>query len=267
MKTEGKVIVVTGAGNGMGRAIALHLLNKGAKVVAMDINEKGMQETVEMAGSKKENIATLKADITDREMVKGLEEKAVEAFGQVDGIINNAGIIQKFERVNDMDFKDIDRVMDINFNGTLNMTKAFLPYLLTRPEAHIVNVSSMGAFLPVPGQSFYGASKAAVKALTEGLMTELKSTNVHVSEVFPGAVKTNIKQNSGLKDDGENAENSSRKVTTPDEAAACIVKGMEKNKLKIFIGNDSKLMDKLVKLNFPFAMNMMAKMMAGRHGM
>ena len=125
--------------------------------------------------------------ITNREAVEQVAEEAVQLFGAVDGIINNAGIIQDFVSVNEMEYRTIERVMNINFYGTLYMVKSFLPHLLTRPQAHIVNVSSMGAFAPVPGQTFYGASKAAVRALTEGLMTELMDTHVEVSEVFPEA--------------------------------------------------------------------------------
>ena len=101
-------------------------------------------------------------------------------------------------RLNDLDYAAIDRVFDVNWRGTLYMTKTFLPLLLARPEAHIVNVSSMGGFLPVPGQTIYGASKAAVKLLTEGLHSELAGTNVRVTVVFPGAVATNITANSGV---------------------------------------------------------------------
>lgn len=115
----------------------------------------------------------------------------IDQHGKVDGIINNAGIIHPFLKVNELEYDKIKLVMDINFYGTLYMVKSFLPYLLKRPVAHIANVSSMGGFLPVPGQTIYGASKAAVKLLTEGLRAELKDTNVKVTLVFPGGVSTN----------------------------------------------------------------------------
>jgi len=127
-----------------------------------------------------------------------LPPRVVERFGSVDGLINCAGVIQPFVRLHDMDYAAIDRVFDINWHGTLYMTKAFLPLLLARPRAHIVNVSSMGGFIPVPGQTVYGASKAAVKLFTEGLHSELKDTKVHVTCV-PGAVGTNIAANAGVK--------------------------------------------------------------------
>ncbi|MEK3683510.1 SDR family NAD(P)-dependent oxidoreductase [Paenibacillus sp. FSL R10-2736] len=120
-----------------------------------------------------------------------LPEQVIDQHGKVDGIINNAGIIHPFLKVNELEYDKIKLVMDINFYGTLYMVKSFLPYLLKRPVAHIANVSSMGGFLPVPGQTIYGASKAAVKLLTEGLRAELKDTNVKVTLVFPGGVSTN----------------------------------------------------------------------------
>ena len=105
----------------------------------------------------------------------------------VDGIINNAGIIQPFVRLNDLSYESIERVINVNLYGTLYMIKTFLPHLLTRPEAHIVNISSMGGFLPVPGQTIYGASKAAVKLLSEGLHSELMNTHVMVTVAISGS--------------------------------------------------------------------------------
>lgn len=267
MNVNDKVILVTGGGNGMGREIVLNIVRRGASVIAADINAKGLEETKALAGNDASKVATVVMDITDRVGIETKREDIINIFGQLDGVINDAGIIQKFCRIKDMPYADVQRVMNINFFGTYNMVSAFLPYLLTRPEAHIVNVCSMGAFLPVPGQSLYGASKAAVRALTEGLMSELKGTNVHVTEVFPGAIKTNIKRNSGLKDDNENAENTKRKITLPSEAAEKIVSGMERNKKKILVGKDCWIMDKICRINIFAAMNMINKAMKGRHGM
>lgn len=187
MKAENKVIVVTGGGSGMGRELVLNLLGKGAKVVAIDINETALQETAKLAGSNTEALGLFVTNITDRSAVESLLEKVINKFGHVDGIINNAGIIQPFIKVNELSYETIERVMNINFYGTLYLIKTFLPHLLTRPEAHIVDISSMGGFLPVPGQTIYGASKAAVKLLTEGLNSELTNTNVKVTVVFPEA--------------------------------------------------------------------------------
>src|SRR5690606_9821718 len=125
-------------------------------------------------------------DITDRDAVQDLVPQVERAHGTVDGIINNAGIIQPFVPVAELSYPDIERVLNVNLMGTIHMVKAFLPVLLARPEGYIANVSSMGGFFPFPGQSMYGASKAAVKLLTEGLYAELLETDVHVSVIMPG---------------------------------------------------------------------------------
>lgn len=262
MIIKNKTILITGAGSGIGKALVLACLAKGAKVVAVDIHEDTLQELKEALGDKREQISTYVADISDKVAVEKLAKDVVENE-DIDAIINNAGIIQPFVRVNDLDYDAIDRVMKINFFGTLYMVKAFLPLLLKRPEAHIVNVSSMGGFLPVPGQSVYGASKAAVKLLTEGLYAELKETNVRVSVVFPGATQTNITKNSGLKEmkveDG--AKKPSFQMLPASEAARLIILGVEKNKMQIFLGKDSNSMNILYRLNPVFATNLIAKQM------
>ena len=251
MKAAGKIIVVTGAGSGMGRQVVLELLRRGARVAAADVNEKTLAETASLAHAGETSLATFAVNVTDRTAVDALPQKVVERFGAVDGVINCAGIIQPFVRLNDLDYDAIDRVFNVNWRGTLHMTKAFLPLLLKRPEGHIVNVSSMGGFLPVPGQTVYGASKAAVKLLTEGLHSELATTNVRVTVVFPGAVATNIAQNSGIDISAMAAANSSRAARTypADKAARDIVDGMEANAFRVLVGSDARLMDRLYRLS------------------
>jgi short-subunit dehydrogenase len=188
-------------------------------------------------------------DVTDRSAVEKLPESIISRHGAVDGLINNAGIIQPFIKLNNLDYEAIDRVLNINLYGVIYMTKAFLPYLLDRPEGHIVNVSSMGGFLPVPGQTLYGASKAAVKLMTEGLYSELLDTNVRVSVVFPGAVATNITENSGVSVDVDPEEAASDFPSLPaDDAAEIIIKGMEADKYRILVGRDARTMDFLSRL-------------------
>lgn len=244
MKVEAKVMVVTGAGNGIGRELVLTLLKRGARVAAVDISASGLQETAVLAGSQSGKLSTHVVNITDRGTVEALPEAVIAAHGQVDGIINCAGIIQRFIRFKDLPYADIERMINVNFYGTLYMTKAFLPYLLNRPEGHIVNIASMGGFLPVPGQTMYGASKAAIKLFTEGLYSELTDTNVHVTVVFPGAIGTNIAANSGVHIQiDESAGKQAMKTTSPQVAAEAIIKGMEHNSFRVLIGNDSKMMD------------------------
>jgi len=263
MKVQNKVIVVTGGGSGMGRELVLNLLGKGAMVAAIDINEASLQETAKLAGSNAGALRVFVADITNRLAIEALAEKVINKFGHVDGIINNAGIIQPFIKVNDLSYEVIERVMNINFYGTLYLIKTFLPHLLTRPEAHIVDISSMGGFLPVPGQTIYGASKAAVKLLTEGLHSELTGTNVRVTVVFPGGVKTNIMSNSGLADrmSASSSEKAAQKILTADKAAAMIIEGMEQNKYRVLVGKDARIMDMLYRLNPAYAAGLIAKKM------
>jgi short-subunit dehydrogenase len=189
-------------------------------------------------------------NVTDRDAVEALPAAVIEQHGDVDGLINNAGIIQPFVLVKDLDYAAIDRVLNINLYGVIYMTKAFLPHLLERPEGHIANVSSMGGFLPVPGQTVYGASKAAVKLFTEGLYSELLNTNVRVTVVFPGAIGTEITKNSGV--DMGNADEaeagSGYKTLPPSEAAEIIVDAIEKDAFRVLVGSDARFMDFLYRL-------------------
>ena len=170
--------------------------------------------------------------------------------------------------LSDTPYAEIERVMNINFYGTLYVLKTFLPYLLQRPEAHVVNVASMGSFLPVLGQVTYGASKAAVKLMTEGLMCELADTHCQVSVVFPGSIATNIQKNSGAS----NVEISREVIeqhkgillTMPEDAAETIVHGMERGKKRIKIGHDCKAMDKLTRLAPNLAGKLITKAMKGK---
>ena len=250
MKVANKVFVVTGGGNGIGRQIVLLLVQKGAQVAAVDISEQGLLETKGLAGDLSSKISTHVVNITDLKTVEGLVDQVTAFHGSVDGLINNAGIIQPFVLLNDLTYPQIERIMNVNFYGMLYMTKTFLPVLLKRQEAHIVNLSSMGGFLPVPGQTLYGASKAAVKLLSEGLRSELLSTKIHVTVVFPGAIGTNIAVNSGVvtKEEAASRDSGKIKFSTPEFAAQVIVDGIEKNKYHVLVGNDAKLMDFLSRL-------------------
>jgi NAD(P)-dependent dehydrogenase (short-subunit alcohol dehydrogenase family) len=265
MKVQNKVMVVTGGGNGMGRELVLHLLSKGARVAAVDIDEAALQETAQLAGNLQDRVSVHRVDITNREAVAALPEQVIARHGTVDGLINNAGIIQPFVRVNDLDFAAIERVMDVNFYGTLYMTKAFLPHLLARPEAHIANVSSMGGFLPVPGQSIYGASKAAVKLLTEGLHSELLPTNVRVTVIFPGAVGTNIAANSGVGDtlrmENVDRERAAARTLAPARAAEIIVDGIEKDRYRVMVGSDATFLDRFYRFSPQRAANFIFRQM------
>ncbi len=262
MNVVQKTIAVTGAGNGIGRALALHLLNKGARVACIDKDEEGLHKTEMEAGSLAVRLSCHAMDITKKELMPGLVNQILHQHGCIDGPINNAGVIQPFVTVKDIETQDIERVMNINFYGTVNMIKAFLPHLLPRNEAHIVNVCSMGAFVPVPGQVFYGASKAAVKLLSEGLRSELKNTGIGVSVAFPGAVATEITLHSGVKrpDIPESNLKSYARIS-PEKVAEAIVKGIENNTYHMYIGSDSKWMNTLFRISPEFAANTIQRKM------
>lgn len=261
MKIAGKVFLVTGAGSGMGREMTHQIIAKGGKVAALDIHLPQLLETQQICSGGAANFLALEVDITNRAKVQALPEQVIKHFGQIDGIINNAGIIQPFVKVKDLSFDQVERVMNVNFYGCVNVTKAFLPHLVERPEAHIVNISSMGGFLPVPGQSIYGAAKAAVKLFTEGLYAELKETPVRVSVVFPGAIATNITTNSGIEMPKVSGDASSMATMPANEAARLILQGMETNQYRILVGSDSKFMDFLCRLAPEYATNFIAKKM------
>ncbi|HEY3440477.1 MAG TPA: SDR family oxidoreductase [Paludibaculum sp.] len=261
MKVQNKVILVTGAGSGIGRELALCLLARGARVAGVDIAPESLAETARLAAAHQQEFEGFTASVADRLAVEALPEQIIARFGAIDGIINNAGIIQPFSRLNDLDYSTIERVLNVNLFGTLFVTKTFLPHLLERPDAHIVNISSMGGFAPVPGQTIYCAAKAAVKMMTEGLASELLHTNVRVTVVFPGAVATNIRSNSGLGSPGSAATSGARMALPASQAARIIVDGMERDAPRVFVGKDSALMDKLYRLNPTFAARAIAKKM------
>jgi short-subunit dehydrogenase len=200
--------------------------------------------------------------MSDKPAVQALPQQVVETHGQLDGVFNNAGIIQPFVRINDLDEQAIERVMNVNFFGVLYLTKASLPILLKRPEGHIINTSSMGGFLPVPGQGVYGASKAAVKLMTEALYAELLNTNVRVTAVFPGAIQTDITKNSGVTINFDTSKpQKQHKTLSSEKAAEIIIQAMEKNKFRVLVGSDAKFMDFLYRISPGFATRFIAKQM------
>ncbi|MBK8446861.1 MAG: SDR family oxidoreductase [Micropruina sp.] len=265
MQIANKVFVVTGGGNGIGREVVLGLLARGARVAAVDLSQERLDGTAKLAGAGN-RLSTHVVNVTDAAAVDQLPAAVIDAHGQVDGLLNVAGIIQRFVPFAELEVDDIERVLQVNFWGVVATVRAFLPHLLRRPEAALVNVSSMGAFIPVPGQSVYGASKAAVKLLTEGLHAELRDTPVRVTVVFPGAVATSITDNSGVKAPavaGANDNAANTKVLPPAQAADIIIRGMQKGANRVLVGRDAQVMDWFTRLVPERAMTMIADRMAG----
>lgn len=272
MKVQGKVIVVTGAGNGMGREVVLELLKRGARVAAVDLSAEGLAETARLAGDPGERLSTHVVNVANLDEVAALPAAVIAAHGQVDGLMNIAGIIHKFKKVAELSYDEIHRVFNVNFFGDVHMIKEFLPHLMARPEAQILNISSMGSYVPVPGQTIYGASKAAVKLLTEGLRSELSGSNVGVGMIFPGAIATNIATNSGAftAEEVERMTKSgaakAHKTTPADVAGRAMVDAFEGNPFHAFAGADAKFMYRLSRLVPERAAKLIQKQMANLLG-
>ncbi len=261
MQVTGKTFVVTGAGNGIGREVVLGLLAAGARVAAVDLRAEALAETAGLA-SAGERLSTHATDVSNRQAVASMVEEALAAHGGVDGLLNIAGIIQPFVRVIDLDIEAMEKVMAVNFWGVVYTTKALLPHLLSRPQACLINVSSMGGFTPVPGQSAYGASKAAVMLFTEGLYAELRHTAVAVTVVFPGAIGTDIATHSGVAIEvGAAQEQDSFPTTSAQEAGRQIIRAVEKGPYRVLIGKDARSLDVMSRVAPQRATDMIAKKM------
>ncbi len=259
MEIKKQNVIVTGAASGLGLELTKQLLAEGANVAAVDINEENLKKLETDLNSK--NLKTYIVNIGDVESIKKFREDYKKDYHDVDIIINNAGIIQPFVKVADLNDDIINKTMNVNFFGPLNLIRLFMSDLTKdRKEQYIVNVASMGGFFPFPGQTIYGASKAALKLFTEGLYAELENTNVRVMIVLPGAMDTNITKNSNVEI-AKTKDNSSFKLLSPAVGASEIIKGIKKNKFKIFLGSDSKFLRFLYKLNSIWAIRFINKKM------
>lgn len=247
MQITDKVFVVTGAGNGMGREVTLQLIARGARVAAVDLNEAGLAETMRLARVPNGAISTHVVNVTDRDAVDELPQQVIDAHGQVDGLVNIAGIIHRFVPFTELTAEEAERIMQVNFWGTVNMSRTFLPILRTRPVAALSNMSSLSALIPFAGQTFYGASKGAVKQFSEGLYAELNGTNVEVTTIFPGNISTNLTGNSGVA--MIDAKGQKVRSTTPAIAGRQIVDGIKKGRFRVVIGSDARLLNLLSRLS------------------
>lgn len=258
MELNKKNIIITGAASGLGKELTKQMIEKGNNVAALDINENNLEMLKKELNTKK--LKTYVVDMGSNESIKKFADEYRSEF-DVDIIINNAGIIQPFVKVEKLDDNTINKVMNINFFGPVNLIR-YLMHDLTkdRKKQYIVNISSMGGFFPFPGQTIYGASKAALKIFTEGLYAELEKTNVKVMIVLPGAMNTNITKNSNVEVKTD-SENNNFKLLEADDAANKIIKAIEKDKFKLFLGNDSKFLKMLYKINSKLAISFINKKM------
>lgn len=232
---KNKVVVITGAGSGMGRAYALAFAKEGAKLALNDFNQKSLEETKAILTSKNYKDVYIQAfNVADKNAMHSFAESVKDFFGNAHIIINNAGIEGKCKPVFDMTIEDIDSIMQVNFYGVVNGTLAFLPQLVENNEGAIVNVSSIFGLVGIPNFSDYCASKFAVRGFTESLMAELHESPITVHCVHPGGIKTNITHiNENQKFDDKYLS------TSPDDIANYLVKAIQRNQAKIVYGNNS----------------------------
>lgn len=250
----GKVAVVTGAGSGIGQALALELGRSGAKLAISDVDLEGLAVTEARLKAIGAPVKADRLDVTEREAFE-LYANAVKAhFGKVNQIYNNAGIAYTGD-VEVSSYKDIERVMDIDFWGVVNGTKAFLPHLIESGDGHVVNVSSLFGIFSVPGQAAYNAAKFAVRGFTEALRQEMVAGKrpVKVTTVHPGGIKTAIARNAAAAEgiDAEKLANTFDKKlakTTPERAAVIILDAVRKNKARVLVGADAKVLDVIVRI-------------------
>ncbi|MDN5744200.1 MAG: SDR family NAD(P)-dependent oxidoreductase [Nocardioidaceae bacterium] len=241
-----KVAVITGAGSGIGRALALNLAGKGARLALSDVNEAGLAESVDLArGAGSPEVHTARLDVADRAAFAAYATEVASHFGQVNVVINNAGVALAGD-VADLSYDDMDWIVGINFWGVVHGTKEFLPHLIASGDGHVVNLSSLFGLLAMPGQSAYNATKFAVRGFTEALREEMliAGHNVGVTAVHPGGIKTAIARSarvSAKEDQAATAKLFDEKLArmTPDKAAEIIVKGITKNQARVLVGIDA----------------------------
>ena len=259
MQIQGRVFAVTGAGNGMGREVALELVRRGGRVAAIDRDEDALHRTAALSVAP-HHFSTHVGDVTDVAGAVELPDAVVKVHGQVDGLVNIAGIIHRFVASDELSVEEQQRVMSVNFWGTVNMCQAFLPTLRERPVSSITNMSSLSALVAFAGQTLYGASKGAVKQYTEGLSQELRDSPVQVSAIYPGNISTEISKNSGVEMIGSGGKKV--RATSPADAGRQIVAGIERGRFRILVGADARTLDKLVRIAPRWTTDLIAKQMA-----
>ena len=254
--STGKCAVITGAGSGIGRALALQLNRQGCHLYIADINQQTLQETTSMLERQEIPCNQHILDVADNTAVQNWADQISEARGQVDIVINNAGVgLTGLAQQNA--YEDIQWLMGINFWGVVHGTRAFLPLLQKSTYGHLVNVSSVFGIIGVPTQSAYNAAKFAVRGYTESLRTELQDSKVHVCCVHPGGISTNIARDSrGGAGSAEKRDANFRQIakTSPEHAAAQIIRGIEKRKKRLLIGMDARIItfvSWLAPVNYP----------------
>jgi NAD(P)-dependent dehydrogenase (short-subunit alcohol dehydrogenase family) len=255
---NGRVAAITGAGSGIGRALALNLAQRGAHLALSDIDEVGLAETVGLCEGFSVKVTSQRLDVADRSAMYAWADKVVEDHGKVNLIFNNAGVAVG-ATIESMSYEDFEWLMSINFWGVVYGTKAFLPHLKTAGEGHIINLSSVFGLISIPSQSAYNAAKFAVRGFTDALRMELEIDGAGVSctTIHPGGIKTNITRNGRFDEsvtsmagdrDQLNKSFDRAAFTSPKKAARQILTAVERDRRRALIGPDAKVFDILSRL-------------------
>jgi NAD(P)-dependent dehydrogenase (short-subunit alcohol dehydrogenase family) len=248
-----KVVVVTGAASGIGRALAGELAAAGCRLALADVDAAGLEETARLIGSAE--CLTAVVDVGERAAVQRFADRVRERFGTAHVVINNAGVTVS-QTIDALSYEDFEWLMRVNFWGVVHGTKAFLPLLREAGEAALVNVSSVFGLIAFPTQGAYNASKFAVRGFTEALRLELAGTGITVSTVHPGGIRTNIVRHGRFYADALGSSDQARMAadferlarTPPEKAARVIVAGIRRKKARILIGVDARALDLLQRL-------------------
>ena len=257
---ENKVAAITGAGSGIGRALAVELGRQGCHLALADVNAAALEETRQLLASSGVRVSTAVVDVADREQVQAWADKAASEHGRVNLIFNNAGVAHA-GTVEGSDYSEYEWIMNINFWGVVNGTKAFLPHLKASGNGHVVNVSSVFGLFAQPGMSAYNATKYAVRGFTESLRQELDMEDSGVSArcLHPGGIKTNIAKTARMNesmakvtgqapDKAREQFNDQLLRTTPEKAAQVILRGVQRDSRRILIGTDAHAIDVMLRL-------------------
>jgi NADP-dependent 3-hydroxy acid dehydrogenase YdfG len=240
-----KVVVITGAGSGIGRALAVNLAEQGARLAISDVDEEGLAETVVLAEKAGAEVRSDRLDVADRDAFETYAAAIAAHFGQVNVVVNNAGVALAGDFV-DLDMKDIDWIIGVNFWGVVHGSRFFLPHLIESGDGHLVNISSLFGLISMPGQSMYNASKYAVRGMTEAIREEMliAGHQVGVTAVHPGGIKTAIARNARVSEHEDKAATAKlfdEKLArmTPEKAAAIIVRAIKRNQARVLVGIDA----------------------------
>lgn len=247
-----KVAVVTGAGSGIGRSLAINLAKYKCNLAISDINPESLQETAELIAGMNTKTTIHIVDVSDRAHMYQFAEDVYNEHGKVNLLINNAGV-SVTDSIDDVSYENFEWLFGINFWGVVYGCKAFIPYLKKNTEGHIVNISSVGGFATMPYYGTYCSSKFAVRGFSLTLNQELSDFNIGVTCVYPGGIKTNLSKNSRIVkqiyESPEDISDPRKFLTSADKAAKIIIKAIRKNKPNQLIGTDAKLLNLLSKVS------------------